>query len=286
MPADENQCTALGRRASSLVGSFWADGASALKFRILCAMTDRLAGLGRIAAEAGALAQSERGRIVLELKGDGSIVTNGDRAVETLLRERLPALVPGSTVWGEEFGFEDAGPGGRWVVDPIDGTSNYSFGSPLWGVSIALEVGGRIVLGAVNLADLGEMYLAEDGKGALLNGEPLDPLAPGPIRAEELTGYNEHVAALFEGVPGKQRLSGAFVVDGTFVAKGRFRALVAMRERLYDVAACVLIARELGADVRYIDGSPFEERDLMRNERIGRPWGILPRESGFVVADK
>ncbi len=245
-------------------------------------MTDRLAELGRIADEAGAMAQRERTRLERELKADGSIVTNGDRAVETWLRERLTGFVPGSTVWGEEFGFAERGEGGRWLVDPIDGTSNYAYGSLLWGVSIALEVGGRLTLGAVALPDLGETYLAEDGGGAFLNGEPLPNLPTGPILAHELTSYNEWVAKLLPEIPGKQRLSGAFVVEGTFVVRGRYRALVAMREKLYDVAACVVMARELGADVRYIDGAPFEETELLRDERIGRPWGILPRESGFV----
>lgn len=248
-------------------------------------MTDRLAELGRLAAEAGALAQAERTRLTPELKPDGSIVTNGDRAVETWLRERLPAFVADTTVWGEEFGFAEAGSGGRWLVDPIDGTSNYSYGSPLWGVSIALEVGGRLTLGAVALPDLGELYLAEDGAGAFLNGEPLALVAPGPIRPEHLTSFNEHVAARLRDVPGKQRLSGAFVVEGTFTVRGRYRALVAMREKLYDVAACVVMARECGMDVRYIDGTPFEERALLKDEKIGRPWGILPMGSGFSAQD-
>ncbi len=56
-----------------------------------------------------------------------------------------------------------------------------------------------------------------------------------------------------------------------------------MREKLYDVAACVVMARELGADVRYIDGAPFEEKALLQNERIGRPWGILPRGTEWIV---
>lgn len=229
------------------------------------------------------MAQSERTRLVKGLKPDGSIVTNGDRAVETWLREKLPTLVPGTTVWGEEFGFDDAGPNGRWLVDPVDGTSNYAYGSPLWGVSIALEVGGRLKLGAVNLPDLGELYLGEDGGGAFLNGEPLSPIVPGPIRPEELTSYNERVAGALTDVPGKQRLSGAFVIDGTFTIRGRYRALVAMREKLYDVAACVVFARELGMDVRYVDGSPFQERELLVDRHIGRPWGILPAQSGWVV---
>ena len=244
-------------------------------------MTDRMAELGRIAAEAGQLAQRERSRLVRELKPDGSIVTNGDRAVETMLRRRLVEFMPGTNVWGEEFGFEEAGANGRWLVDPIDGTSNYSFGSPLWGVSIALEVGGRLRMGAVALADLDELYLAEDGGGATVNGAPLPAIPGGPIRPEEVTSYNETIARTLEGVPGKQRLSGAFVVDGTFTVRGRYRALVAMREKLYDVAACVVMAREVGLDVRYVDGARFEEAALMRDERIGTPWGMLPEGCGW-----
>ena len=249
----------------------------------MIAPSEKLDALGRISAEAGALAQRERGRLVRELKADGSIVTNGDKAVETWLRKELVALVPGTTVWGEEFGFEDAGPNGRWLVDPVDGTSNYAYGSPLWGVSIALEVGGRLALGTVNLPDLGELYLGEDGGGAFLNGEPLVPIEPGPIEPYHLTSYNERVAAALSDVPGKQRLSGAFVIDGTFTVRGRYRALVAMREKLYDVAACVVFARELGMDVRYIDGSPFEERDLLVDRHIGRPWGMLPSGTGWTA---
>ena len=244
-------------------------------------MNDRLHELGRLTQEAGRLAQAERTRLVSELKPDGSIVTNGDRAVETWLRKELTALIPGTNVWGEEFGFERTGQEGRWLVDPIDGTSNYSYGSPLWGVSVALEVEGHLKLGAVYLADLDELYLAEDGAGAFANGERLPTIRSGRIRPEEVTSYNETIARILRDVPGKQRLSGAFVVDGTFTARGRYRALVAMNEKLYDVAACVVLAREVGMVVRYIDGSPFIEQDLMRDARIGRPWGILPMDCGW-----
>lgn len=246
--------------------------------------SEKLLQLGRIAEEAGRIAQEERSRVVRELKPDGSIVTNGDKAVERWLREKLVEFIPGTTVWGEEFGFEDAGPNGRWLVDPVDGTSNYAFGGPLWGVSIALEVGGRLKLGAVPLPDLGEVYLGEDGGGAFLNGQPLPPIPAGPIRPEELTSYSERIATIFKDVPGKQRLSGAFVIDGTFAIRQRFRAHVALREKLYDVAACVILARELGADVRYIDGSPFDEAELLEDKHILRPWGILPMDSGFYVS--
>ena len=249
----------------------------------MSAPSERLTGLGRLARAAGAMAQDERTRLVRELKADGSIVTNGDRAVETFLRKELTAFVPGTTVWGEEFGFAERGEAGRWLVDPIDGTSNYAFGSPLWGVSIALEVEGRLTIGAVMLPDLDELYLAEDGGGAFLNERPMTPIEPGPIRKEELTNYGERPLKAVGKIPGKQRVTGAFVVDATFAAGGRYRAMVAMREKLYDVAACVILGREVGMDIVYVDGSPFEESELMQDVKIERPWAFLPRDNGWVV---
>jgi fructose-1,6-bisphosphatase/inositol monophosphatase family enzyme len=82
-------------------------------------------------------------------------------------------------------------------------------------------------------------------------------------------------------LPGKLRLSGAFVVDGAFTAKQWFRCLIGVNERLYDVAASVLAARELGAIVTYMDGTAWHEQDLL-NKRIAEPWGILPVHSGLI----
>ncbi|HWD37798.1 MAG TPA: inositol monophosphatase family protein, partial [Fimbriimonas sp.] len=209
----------------------------------------RAAELGEIVKAAGEVAMQGRGRLVSELKKDGSIVTNADRDVETWLRPRLTELVPGSSVWGEEFGHDGMSEHGLWLVDPVDGTSNFSFGSPLWGVSVALMVEDRIVLGAISLPDLGELYLAEHGQGAFKNGDRIPAIPPGPIRDHELLSYGEGVAKFLGSrkAPGKQRLSGAFVVDGTFTAVQRYRGLIGIRERLYDVAACLAICAELDA---------------------------------------
>jgi myo-inositol-1(or 4)-monophosphatase len=239
-----------------------------------------------ILGRAGRIAQEARTDFGRELKPDGSIVTNGDRLVEEFLRDELPAFVSGSTVWGEELGFAAPGEGGLWVVDPVDGTSNYAFGSPIWGVTAALIQDGRLTLGGVVLPDLGEIYLAGRGQGGFRNGTPLQPLPPGPIRPEELVSYSDAILRAFgdHPWPGKVRCSGAFVVDGVWVASGRFRGLVGMNERLYDVGACVLLAEELGAEVRYADGAGFDLGPLMAApDPIGRPWVIFPRESGLVV---
>src|SRR5206468_233789 len=144
----------------------------------------------------------------------------------------LPDFVPGSTIWGEEFGFEPEGPGGLWLIDPIDGTSNFRFGSPLWGVSIALAVGEHIEMGAIYLPDLDELYMAERGHGAFLNEAPMKPIPPGAIRPEELVTYGDWILRnyLDAELPGKMRLSGAVVIDGAFTASQRFRGLIGLRE--------------------------------------------------------
>lgn len=249
-------------------------------------ISNLLADLAALTERCGVLAQQIRGAaIARELKGDGSIVTAADREVERLLREELPKLVPGTTVWGEEYGFEDEGDGGLWVVDPVDGTSNFSFGNPLWGVSVALVKGDEILVGAVNLPDLRETYIAEQGCGTYRNGEPLAPIPPGPIRPEELVSFSDGFLRKITPtiLPGKMRLAGAFVVDGTFTASQRYRGLLGYKESLYDIGACVLFNRELGADVRYADGSPFDIEALKKPESIGRPWLIFPADSGFYL---
>lgn len=243
-----------------------------------------LAKLADLSERCGALAQEIRGdAISRELKGDGTIVTAADRNVETLLREELPKLVPGTTVWGEEFGYEEEGENGLWVVDPVDGTSNFSFGSQLWGVSIGLVRGNDVVLGAVRLPDLRETFVAELGGGAFLNGRQLPPIPAGPVRPEELVSYSDRFLRLQPGVelPGRMRLTGAFVVEGTYVACQRYRGLLGLSESLYDIAACLVMTKELDAEIRYADGEPFDLAPLKKPVRIERPWIIFPRESGF-----
>jgi myo-inositol-1(or 4)-monophosphatase len=245
--------------------------------------TGRAQALGNIVRQAGAVAQNSRLRLQPELKADGSIVTNGDRDVELWLRAELGSFAPGTTVWGEEFGHEPAGPEGLWLIDPIDGTSNYTYGSPLWGVSVALAKDGRILIGAVFLPDLNELYIAEAGEGAYLNDKRLAPIPHGPIKDHELVSYSDWLLRNHTNFspPGKMRLSGAFVIDGTYTATQRFRGLVGERERLYDVAACVLIGLECDADVRYANGDPFDVEKLCEPKQINQPWVVFPRGSEY-----
>lgn len=236
------------------------------------------------ARKAGKIAQDARRVLSRELKPDGSIVTNGDRIVEEFLRIELPKIVD-APIWGEEFGYATEGPNGVWTVDPVDGTTNYSFGSPLWGVSIALVKGDAVEMGAVFLPDLDEMYLGSLGSGSFCNGQRLSAIPKGPVEKFETVSYNDNVLQRCPGekLPGKMRCSGAFVVDGAFVAQQRYRGLIGVREKLYDMAACVCICRELGADVRYLDGEALSIGALRENMAIAKPWVIFPGESGFLL---
>jgi len=237
-----------------------------------------MASLEPILIEAGKIALSARKSLKMDFKPDGSIVTNGDKQVEKYLRDALPPLAPGASFWGEEGIFESPVNEGYWLVDPIDGTSNFAYGSQLWGISIAFYHSKELRFGGVYLPDLNENFVAGQGKGAYLNGKQLPTLEPGEIANHELVATTETTLRKLpiDRFPGKPRLSGAFVINGTYVATGRYRAVLAAREKLYDVAACVVIAREVGADVRYLDGEPFDESVHVFDQSVARLWGILP----------
>lgn len=247
-----------------------------------------LTALAAIAQRAGEMALKIQVGISRELKGDGSIVTAADREVETYLRAELPKLIPGSQVAGEEFGYTEPGPNGLWVVDPVDGTTNFSFGSPIWAVSIGLLLDNVPTLGAAYAPSLNEMYLGELGQGAFLNGQRLSPLRPGGIRPEEMVTYNENVTKHVGvgRIPGKMRCAGAAVIDAAWVAAGRNRAMIGYNERLHDLAAVIVLNREVGADLRMLDGSEFQIEPLLQGDMIGRPWVFLPPDSGFFISER
>jgi len=131
--------------------------------------------LTKIARDAGhlTLAYFQHDSLQVESKADESPVTRADRETEIFIREQVAKLFPGDVVIGEEFG-EGPGSAGarRWIVDPIDGTKSFIHGVPLYGVMIGVEENGRMIAGAVNIPALGEIVVAEKGKGCLWNNRP------------------------------------------------------------------------------------------------------------------
>ena len=235
--------------------------------------------------EAAQIALETKSDLGVELKSDGSLVTHADKRIERFFRERLSDLLPGSTVWGEEEGYRSPGKGGLWALDPIDGTSNYRFGSPHWGISLGLILDNEVQLGVIAMPDQGKVFSGAKGHGAFLNGAPLEPIRPGPIASVELVSYGDLTVTRYgtENIPGKMRYLGAFVADSTMFLEGIYRAMLSDKAALYDAAATICMANEIGADVRYADGSPLDIEELLNVRPFPKAVAFLPPDSGFIL---
>ncbi|MFL6144048.1 MAG: inositol monophosphatase family protein [Labedaea sp.] len=219
----------------------------------------------RVAAEAADLARDLRAAAIQDVSTKSTetdVVTSADRASERLIRERLAELRPGDPVLGEEEGGAGAsGPGEVcWVVDPIDGTVNYLYGYPWYAVSVAAQVDGASVAGAVVEPVSGRRWTAARGHGAALDGVPLR--AAGTSRldlAMVATGFGYRperrrrqaagVAALIGRIRDIRR-SGSAALDLCAVAAGWVDGYFEHGLARWDWAAGALIAEEAGARVR------------------------------------
>ena len=219
------------------------------------------------AQEAGALLLARSGGpLDIREKGlRGDLVTAADRASEAFIVARLRTASPHATILGEEGGASVGSSDERWIVDPLDGTTNYAHGYPLYCVSIAYEVAGELVAGAIFAPAIDELFCAARGAGATWNGRPIHVSAV-PSLAESLvcTGFIpakfdrnganfERLSGLAQGV----RRDGSAALDLAFVACGRFEAFWERDLHAWDVAAGALIVREAGGTVSALDGSPF-----------------------------
>ncbi len=209
----------------------------------------------------------------------GDLVTAADRASETAIVTRLRAEFPASSILGEE-GTSVAGTSGeRWILDPLDGTTNFAHGYPLFCVSIGFERDGEMICGVIYAPALNELYVAERGAGARCNDRSLAVSRTERV-AEALvcTGFKpalyerngENFAKLSRVAQGVRR-DGSAALDLAFVAAGRFDAFWELDLHPWDVAAGMLIVREAGGRLTALDGSPFSlERGstLASNARI------------------
>ena len=219
----------------------------------------------QVAGEAAELARAVRDEAITDGSVDTKstetdVVTAGDRAAERLVRDRLAQLRPGESVLGEEEGGEAALGGLRWVVDPIDGTVNYLYGFPWYAVSLAAQVDGVSVAGAVVEPVSGRVWSAARGAGAYLDGHALrvsraDRLELALIgtgfsySAERRTAQAAAVGRLLGEIRDIRR-SGSASLDLCAVAAGWLDGYYEHGLKRWDWAAGALIAEEAGALVR------------------------------------
>lgn len=210
-----------------------------------------------IAREAGALINDfARQRIGFELKGDYDLVTAADKASEKLIVEGLLAAFPGHSIVAEEGGGQQVTSEYTWYVDPLDGTTNFAHGFPVYNVSIGLEKGKELVAGIVYDPTRDEMFSAERGSGAYLNGERIHVSKTSTLDSALVsTGFpsrrrhqnvNVHfyyqLAMLTHGV----RRAGAAAIDLCYVACGRSDAFWEFGLNPWDMAAGIVLLEEAG----------------------------------------
>ncbi|KAA3621520.1 MAG: inositol monophosphatase family protein [Proteobacteria bacterium] len=202
-------------------------------------------------------------------KDDGSVVTRTDAAIQSFVEERLLERFPSVPFIGEEMSHARqvavmCGDAPRfWVLDPLDGTTNFVAGFPFYGISLALVGVGGPELGVVHDPVRGETFCAARGKGAWLNGKPLVPhTVPNLSRCVANVDYKRLTRSVAERLVRSppyrsQRNLGSCVLEWCWLAAGRFQLYLHGGQRLWDYAAGSLILEEAGGVARSFEGKPL-----------------------------
>ncbi len=231
-------------------------------------MNPTLNDLERLARGAGAILRDGYSKEhKISYKGVIDLVTEVDHASEAYLLKEIQTHFPESHILTEESGEIQGVNEGLWYLDPLDGTVNYSHHIPLFSVSIAYAFQGIVILGAVYDPMRDELFSAERGRGAALNGKPIHASQTTElVKSLLVTGFPydtwntkqdnfrkfEKLAKMTQGV----RRLGSAALDASYIGAGRFDAFWELSLKAWDIAAGGLIAEEAGARVTAMDGSP------------------------------
>jgi len=249
---------------------------------------DYISTASAIARRAGALLMEYFVRgVKTEYKGAGTvdIVTDADRASEKLIIESLRAAFPDHGIIGEEGSRSQIAGDYIWYVDPLDGTTNFAHGFPIFCVSIGLARNNEVVAGVVYDPSRNELFAAQRGRGATLNGER--------IHVSKISKLGESL--LGTGFPSKKRhlnpniyfyhqltmkshgirRAGSAALDLACVASGRYEGFWEFNLNAWDTAAGALLVEEAGGTLTYIDGSKF---DVAESREVLATNGIIHRE--------
>jgi myo-inositol-1(or 4)-monophosphatase len=233
-------------------------------------------------------------KLQVSLKGPANFVSAADHRAEETLRAELARARPGYGFLGEEGGRQDGADKTHcWIVDPLDGTTNFLHGIPHFAISIALEREGTIVAGVVYNPINEELFVAERGKGAFLNDQRLrvaarKRLAEAVIACGlphlgrgDLAQFRQEFAVVQEKVAGLRRF-GAAALDLAWVAAGRLDAYWERNLSAWDMAAGLILVREAGGFASDLDGGEdiFDKREILAgNEAMQRELLALIRQA-------
>jgi len=227
----------------------------------------------------------------IEMKGDKDLVTEVDKESERLIVAHLHSRFPDHDIVAEEGDYPQGGSPCRWIIDPVDGTTNYAHGYPWFCSSIGLELSGELVAGVIFNPVYDELFTATKGGGAYLNGNRLSVSASAPLKNSLLgTGFPYDCATdpdnnfanfiAFQKRARGIRRAGAAALDLAYVAAGRLDGFWELKLKAWDVAAGVLLVREAGGMVTSFDGSPY---DLFAGEFVASN-GLIHEEMVAMLA--
>ena len=225
------------------------------------ALAHRLADAAR-----AAILPHFRSGLVSERKADASPVTLADRAAEAAMRALLKAEMPGDAIQGEEFRAEPGTSGRTWVLDPIDGTTAFLAGRPIFGTLIALVVEGWPVLGVIDQAVLGERWLGVTGQPTTFNGQPVRTRACGVLAEAALatTGPHyfdqhdgDHFMVLAARTDHKRMVMGGDCYNYAMLASGHLDVVCEANLKLHDYAALVPVVEGAGGIMCDWNGDPL-----------------------------
>lgn len=222
----------------------------------------------------GVILRSKFGtRLHIEEKSAKDLVTEADREAEAAIVAVIQARFPEHNILAEEGVYPQTASPFRWIIDPLDGTTNFAHTFPWFAISIALENAGEIILGIVYNPIYEELFVAVKGQGATLNGQPLQVsainrldralLATGFAPASTTTAANnfDHFMRFQEKAQACRR-PGAASLDLACVAAGRFDGFWEMKLKPWDTAAGMLLVTEAGGRISNFDGAPFTPDQL------------------------
>lgn len=243
-----------------------------------------LAEVEAIGKQAGEIALNSFGRVDVSVKADASFVTDADRRVEAFVREQLQSRFPDDNIVGEEYAASNSGSSGyTWVIDPIDGTTNYVRGLPHWAVCIArVDANGRPDIGVVDVPVLAESYAASTGNGATLNGERLEIRAQeGPENEQLLAAWSSFFRSIDLTFAGKVRVLGSTILKFVNLAKGCYIGGFTPDVHIWDLAPGFPILWEAGGEIRTRDGELYEQFQLAPGNGYAVPPLVLAAPGQF-----
>lgn len=244
------------------------------------------------ARAAGALQKEKYGGLLdIRYKGETDLVTEVDKGCEALIVALIREQWPEHDFLAEEEEYGARRSGFTWVIDPLDGTTNYAHGLPWFCVSIALEIDGEVRVGVVYHPMMDQLFTAVKGQGAWLNGERLTVSSRSPLRKSLLaTGFpydraddgtnNFPQFFAFQHAARAVRRFGAAALDLAYVAYGKLDGFWEARLKPWDVAAGMLLVQEAGGVVTGYGGEAY----ATRNDRIVATNGLIHDEVLAVLA--